>query len=169
MVGTFSRVGADGCVVMRASILSSRISFCSRRKYVLATWAMIRLISAELRGCLLSDMFLLIVKSKEEGDVIKLHPKSKGSKAIMPPRMRTRSVGRSVAESREGGTGGRVGRGGGRGRGPREGNDERIDELNGQGNDQGLGANGGVEGVNGNVDRVNGGIGGAPDFLTIIA
>ncbi|GJU70992.1 putative reverse transcriptase domain-containing protein [Tanacetum coccineum] len=75
----------------------------------------------------------------------------------MPPRMRTRSVGRSVAESREGGTGGRVGRGGGRGRGPREGNDERIDELNGQGNDQGLGANGGVEGVNGNVDRVNGG------------
>ncbi|GKA68612.1 putative reverse transcriptase domain-containing protein [Tanacetum coccineum] len=75
----------------------------------------------------------------------------------MPPRMRTRSVGRSVAESREGGTGGLVGRGGGRGRGPREGNDERIDELNGQGNNQGLGANGGVEGVNGNVDRVNGG------------
>ncbi|GJY31638.1 reverse transcriptase domain-containing protein, partial [Tanacetum coccineum] len=75
----------------------------------------------------------------------------------MPPRMRTRSVGRSVAESREGGTGRRVSRGGGRGRGPREGNDERIDELNGQGNDQGLGANGGVEGVNGNVDRVNGG------------
>ncbi|GJY36182.1 putative reverse transcriptase domain-containing protein, partial [Tanacetum coccineum] len=59
----------------------------------------------------------------------------------------------------------RVGRGG-RGRRPREGNDERVDELNGQGNDQGLGANGGVEGVNGNVKGANGG---APDFSTIIA
>ncbi|GJW62398.1 putative reverse transcriptase domain-containing protein [Tanacetum coccineum] len=49
---------------------------------------------------------------------------------------------------------------------PREGNDERVDELNGQGNDQGMGANGGVEGVNGNVERANGG---APDFSTIIA
>ncbi|GJQ95831.1 putative reverse transcriptase domain-containing protein [Tanacetum coccineum] len=75
----------------------------------------------------------------------------------MPPRMRTQSVGRPVAESRGGGTGGRVGRGGGRGRGPKGGNDERVDELNGQGNDQGLGANGGVEGVNGNVEGVNGG------------
>ncbi|GJS94098.1 hypothetical protein Tco_0801066 [Tanacetum coccineum] len=37
--------------------------------------------------------------------------------------------------------------------------DERVDELNGQGNDQGLGANGGVEGVNGNVEGVNGGVG----------
>ncbi|GJR87460.1 putative reverse transcriptase domain-containing protein [Tanacetum coccineum] len=55
---------------------------------------------------------------------------------------------------------------GGRGRRPREGNDERVDELNGQGNDQGMGANGGVEGVNGNVERANGG---APDFSTIIA
>ncbi|GJR28263.1 hypothetical protein Tco_1104495 [Tanacetum coccineum] len=64
-----------------------------------------------------------------------------------------------------GGTGERVGRGG-RGRRPREGNDERVDELNGQGNDQGLGANGGVEGVNGNVEGANGG---APDFSTIIA
>ncbi|GJV98720.1 reverse transcriptase domain-containing protein [Tanacetum coccineum] len=87
----------------------------------------------------------------------------------MPPRMRTRSAGRPVAESRGGGTGGRVGRGGGRGRGPREGNDERVDELNGQGNDQGLGANRGVEGVNGNVEGVNGGVGGAPDFSMIIA
>ncbi|GJZ74459.1 putative reverse transcriptase domain-containing protein [Tanacetum coccineum] len=32
-----------------------------------------------------------------------------------------------------------------------EGNDERVDELNGQGNDQGLRANGGVVGVNRNV------------------
>ncbi|GJT90802.1 reverse transcriptase domain-containing protein [Tanacetum coccineum] len=47
---------------------------------------------------------------------------------IMPPRMRTRSAGRPVAESRGGGTGERVGRGG-RGRGPRGGNDERVDEL----------------------------------------
>ncbi|GJS18158.1 reverse transcriptase domain-containing protein [Tanacetum coccineum] len=60
----------------------------------------------------------------------------------MPPRMRTRSAGRPAAESLGGGTGVRVGRGG-RGRRPREGNDERVDELNGQGNDQGMGANGG--------------------------
>ncbi|GJT63943.1 putative reverse transcriptase domain-containing protein [Tanacetum coccineum] len=53
-----------------------------------------------------------------------------------------------------------VGRGR-RGRGPRGGNDERVDELNGQGNGQGLG-------VNGNVEGVNRGVGGAPDFLTII-
>ncbi|GJU52294.1 putative reverse transcriptase domain-containing protein [Tanacetum coccineum] len=86
----------------------------------------------------------------------------------MPPRMRTRSVGRPVAESRRGGTGERVSRGG-RGRGPRGGNDERVDEFNGQGNDQGLGVNGGVEGVNENVEGVNGGVGGAPDFSTIIA
>ncbi|GJY11737.1 hypothetical protein Tco_0381046 [Tanacetum coccineum] len=79
----------------------------------------------------------------------------------MSLRMRTRSVGRPVAESRGGGTGEQVGRGG-RGRGPRRGNDDRVDELNGQGNDQGEGANGNVEGVNGCV-------GGAPDFLTIIA
>ncbi|GJU17815.1 reverse transcriptase domain-containing protein [Tanacetum coccineum] len=59
----------------------------------------------------------------------------------------------------------RVGRGG-RGRRPREGNDERVDELNGQGNDQGMGANGGVEGVNGNVEGANEG---ALDFSTIIA
>ncbi|GJV67424.1 hypothetical protein Tco_1482933, partial [Tanacetum coccineum] len=83
----------------------------------------------------------------------------------MPPRMRTRSAGRPAAESLGGGTGERVSRGG-RGRRPREGNDERVDELNGQGNDQGMGANGGVEGVNGNVEGANGG---APDFSTIIA
>ncbi|GJV44489.1 reverse transcriptase domain-containing protein [Tanacetum coccineum] len=70
----------------------------------------------------------------------------------MPPRMRTQSAGRPAAESLGGGTGERVGRGG-RGRRPREGNDERVEDLNGQGNDQGLGANGGVEGVNGNVSN----------------
>ncbi|GKD19491.1 hypothetical protein Tco_1208649 [Tanacetum coccineum] len=63
--------------------------------------------------------------------------------------MRTRSTGRLVAESWGGGTGVRVGRGG-RGRRPKEGNDEHVDDLNGQGNDMGLRANGGVEGVNGN-------------------
>ncbi|GKC88845.1 hypothetical protein Tco_1149494 [Tanacetum coccineum] len=62
----------------------------------------------------------------------------------------------------------RVGRGG-RGRGPKGGNDERVDELNGQGNDQVLGANGGVEGVNKNVEGVNGGVRGSPDFSMIIA
>ncbi|GKE86730.1 hypothetical protein Tco_1560472, partial [Tanacetum coccineum] len=60
----------------------------------------------------------------------------------MPPRMRTQSVGRPAAESLGGGTGVRVGRSG-RGRRPREGNDERVDDLNGQGNDQEIGANGG--------------------------
>ncbi|GJT81626.1 hypothetical protein Tco_1055968 [Tanacetum coccineum] len=45
------------------------------------------------------------------------------------------------------------------GRRPREGNDERVDDLNGQGNNQGLGANGDVKGVNGNVEGVNGGVG----------
>nr|GEW90689.1 hypothetical protein [Tanacetum cinerariifolium] len=68
----------------------------------------------------------------------------------------------------DGGTGGRVGRGG-RGRIPRGSNDERVDELNGQGNDQRMGANKGVKGSNGNVEGTNGGVGGAPDFSTIIA
>nr|GFB19602.1 hypothetical protein [Tanacetum cinerariifolium] len=49
------------------------------------------------------------------------------------------------------------------------GNDECVDELNGQGNEQGVVANGGVKEVNGNVDGVSGGVGGAPDFSTIIA
>ncbi|GJX19295.1 putative reverse transcriptase domain-containing protein [Tanacetum coccineum] len=79
---------------------------------------------------------------------------------------------RPTAESLGGGTGERVGRGG-KGRRPRDGNDERVDELNGQGNDQDMGANGGVKGVNGNVEGVNGNVeeanGGAPDFSTIIA
>ncbi|GJR95724.1 putative reverse transcriptase domain-containing protein [Tanacetum coccineum] len=70
----------------------------------------------------------------------------------MPPRMRTQSAGRPAAESLGGGTGERVSRGG-RGRRPKEGNDERVDELNGRGNDQGRGANGGVEGANGNVSN----------------
>ncbi|GKC36112.1 putative nucleotidyltransferase, ribonuclease H, partial [Tanacetum coccineum] len=65
-------------------------------------------------------------------------------------------AGLPVAKSRGGGTGEWVGRGG-RGRGPIGGNDEHVDELNGQGNDQGLGANGGIKGVNRNVDGVNGG------------
>ncbi|GKE92204.1 hypothetical protein Tco_1573299 [Tanacetum coccineum] len=84
---------------------------------------------------------------------------------IMPPRMRTQSVGRPSAESLGEGTGVRVGRGG-RGRRPREGNDECVDNLNGQGNDQDMGANRDVEGVNGNVEGANGG---TPDFSTIIA
>ncbi|GJZ16802.1 hypothetical protein Tco_0552925, partial [Tanacetum coccineum] len=57
----------------------------------------------------------------------------------------------AMLEIKVGRTGVRVGRGG-RGRRLREGNDERVDDLNGQGNNQGLGANGGVEGVNGNVE-----------------
>nr|GFD32885.1 hypothetical protein [Tanacetum cinerariifolium] len=73
----------------------------------------------------------------------------------MPPRMKTRSAGRPAAKSLGGGMGVRVGRGG-RGRRPREGNDERVDDLNGQRNDQGIGANKGIEGVNGNVEGANG-------------
>ncbi|GJZ81873.1 putative reverse transcriptase domain-containing protein [Tanacetum coccineum] len=60
---------------------------------------------------------------------------------IMPPRMRTRSTDRPIAESRGEGTGERVG----------------------------LGANENVKGVNRNVEGVNGRVGGAPDFSTIIA
>ncbi|GKE78652.1 reverse transcriptase domain-containing protein [Tanacetum coccineum] len=60
----------------------------------------------------------------------------------MPPRMRTRSAGWPAVESLGGGTAERVTKGR-RGRRPWEGNDERVDELNGQGNDQGLEANGG--------------------------
>ncbi|GKB27682.1 putative reverse transcriptase domain-containing protein [Tanacetum coccineum] len=71
----------------------------------------------------------------------------------MPPRVMTRSAGRPIAESRGGGIGERVGKGG-RGRRPRECNDEHVEDLNGQGNDQGLGANRGEnvgnELVNGN-------------------
>ncbi|GJT64467.1 hypothetical protein Tco_1015947 [Tanacetum coccineum] len=55
------------------------------------------------------------------------------------------SAGRPAVESLGGGTGERVGRGG-MGRRPREGNDACVDELNGQGNNQGLGANGGYRG-----------------------
>nr|GEV39496.1 putative reverse transcriptase domain-containing protein [Tanacetum cinerariifolium] len=42
----------------------------------------------------------------------------------------------------------------GKGRRPREG-DERVNDLNGQGNDQGMGANGGIGGVNGNENVRN--------------
>nr|GEX82309.1 putative reverse transcriptase domain, ribonuclease H-like domain, aspartic peptidase domain protein [Tanacetum cinerariifolium] len=83
----------------------------------------------------------------------------------MPPRMRTQSAGQPTAESLGGGTGVQVGRGG-KGRRPKEGNDKHVDDLNGQGNDQGLGSNRGVEGVNGNVERANKG---EPDFSRIIA
>ncbi|GJX86948.1 putative reverse transcriptase domain-containing protein [Tanacetum coccineum] len=75
------------------------------------------------------------------------------------------NVGRPAAKSLGGGTGVRVSRGR-RGRRPKEGNDQRVNDLNGQGNDQGLGDNRGVEGVNGNVKGANGG---APDFSMIIA
>nr|GFA06711.1 hypothetical protein [Tanacetum cinerariifolium] len=77
----------------------------------------------------------------------------------MPPRMRTQSVGRPIAKSPGGETGERVGRGG-KGRQPRGGNDDYLDELNGQGNDQGVGDNEGVEGVGnqGNTGNQNGNV-----------
>nr|GEZ22189.1 reverse transcriptase domain-containing protein [Tanacetum cinerariifolium] len=83
----------------------------------------------------------------------------------MSPRMRTRSVSQPAVESLRGGTGVQVGKGR-RGRRIMKGNDERIDDLNGQGNDQGLRINEGVEGINRNVEGANGE---APDFSTIIA
>nr|GEY51922.1 hypothetical protein [Tanacetum cinerariifolium] len=83
---------------------------------------------------------------------------------MMPPRMRTQSAGRPTAESLGGGTGVRVGIGG-RGRRPKEGNDKRVDGLNGQGNDQGMGANGDLlpamlakVGNQGNVGNENGNV-----------
>ncbi|GKF56631.1 hypothetical protein Tco_0166971, partial [Tanacetum coccineum] len=66
-------------------------------------------------------------------------------------------AGRPAAESLGRGTGVRVGRCG-KGRRPREGNDELVDDLNGQGNDQCMGANRNLEGANG----------GAPDSSTIM-
>ncbi|GKB33584.1 putative reverse transcriptase domain-containing protein [Tanacetum coccineum] len=88
-----------------------------------------------------------------------------GDAKIIPPRIRTRSASRPAAESLGGGAGKRVCRGR-RGRRPREGNDEHADDLNGQGNDQGMGANKGVKGVNRNIEGANRG---ASDFSTIIA
>ncbi|GKC64817.1 hypothetical protein Tco_1097415 [Tanacetum coccineum] len=73
---------------------------------------------------------------------------------IMPPRVMTQSVGRPAAAPRGGGTGGRVGRGCRRVREPRKRNVEPTGKPKGQGNDQG------VE-VNKGVDRV-------PDLSTII-
>ncbi|GJZ80417.1 hypothetical protein Tco_0645411 [Tanacetum coccineum] len=74
---------------------------------------------------------------------------------IVPSRMMTRSAGRSTDAPRGGGTSRRVGRGARRTREPVRRNNETIGELEGQGNDQGVEANGGVNGV--------------PDFSTIIA
>ncbi|GJR74245.1 basic leucine zipper and W2 domain-containing protein 2-like protein [Tanacetum coccineum] len=66
-----------------------------------------------------------------------------------------------AAESRGGRTGGRAGREGLRVREPRRRNVDPTDELEGQRNDQGVGANRGV--------RANGGVDGVPDFSIIIA
>nr|GFA27455.1 reverse transcriptase domain-containing protein [Tanacetum cinerariifolium] len=71
----------------------------------------------------------------------------------MPPRMMTRSAGRSTAAPRGGGTGRRVGRGARRTRELVKRNNEINGELDGQGNDRGVEAN----------------EGGVPDFSTIIA
>ncbi|GKA65660.1 hypothetical protein Tco_0765367 [Tanacetum coccineum] len=74
---------------------------------------------------------------------------------IMSPRMTTRSAGRSTTAPRGRGTGERVDRGARRTREPVRRNNETIGELDGQGNDRGVGANRGVDGV--------------LDFSTIIA
>ncbi|GJU42606.1 putative reverse transcriptase domain-containing protein [Tanacetum coccineum] len=74
----------------------------------------------------------------------------------MPPRMTTRSAGRSTAAPRGGRTGGRTGRGSGRTRGrTSDQGSGGIDEQGGQVGGQGNEANDGVDGV--------------PDFSTIIA
>ncbi|GJY43988.1 putative reverse transcriptase domain-containing protein [Tanacetum coccineum] len=74
---------------------------------------------------------------------------------IMPPRVMTLSAGRPAAASRGGGTGRRVGSEGRRAREPRRRNVEPTGEPKGQGNDERVKVNEGV-------DRV-------PDFSTIIA
>nr|GEZ14679.1 reverse transcriptase domain-containing protein [Tanacetum cinerariifolium] len=73
----------------------------------------------------------------------------------MPPRMRTRSFGLPVAESRGGGTGGWVGRCGGRGRGPRGGNDDHVGNQANIGNQNGSVVNENAQENVGNV-LVNG-------------
>ncbi|GKB13632.1 putative reverse transcriptase domain-containing protein [Tanacetum coccineum] len=73
----------------------------------------------------------------------------------MPPRMTTRSAGRSTTAPRGGRTGGRTGRGGGRTREPTGRVGGRTGDQDGQGGDRGNGANGGVDEV--------------PDFSTVIA
>ncbi|GJY03814.1 hypothetical protein Tco_0369754 [Tanacetum coccineum] len=57
------------------------------------------------------------------------------------------------SQTRGGGTGGRVGRGARRTREPVRRNNETIGELDGQGNDRGV--------------KANGGVGGVPDFSNI--
>ncbi|GJU44730.1 putative reverse transcriptase domain-containing protein [Tanacetum coccineum] len=74
---------------------------------------------------------------------------------IMPPRVITQSVGRPAAASRGGGMGRRVGSEGRRVRVPRKRNVKPTGESEGQGNDQSV--------------EVNEGVNGVPDFSTIIA
>ncbi|GJU57427.1 putative reverse transcriptase domain-containing protein [Tanacetum coccineum] len=123
-----------------------------------------KVIALENKVKVLNDIVYKTGQSVQTMNMLNRNCKTSFAKPIMPPRMRTQSAGRPAAESLGGGTGVRVGRGG-RGRRPREGNDERVDDLNGQRNNQGMGANGGVEGVNGNVEGANEG---APEFSTII-
>ncbi|GKC53789.1 hypothetical protein Tco_1076534, partial [Tanacetum coccineum] len=66
---------------------------------------------------------------------------------IMPPRVMTRSAGRPAAASQRGGTGRRVGSKGRRVREPRRRNVEPTGEPEGQGNDQSVEVNEGVDGV----------------------
>ncbi|GJR00269.1 putative reverse transcriptase domain-containing protein [Tanacetum coccineum] len=66
---------------------------------------------------------------------------------IMPPRVMTRSAGWPAAAPQGGGTGGRVGRGGRRVREPKRRNIEPTGEPKGQGNNQGVKVNGGVDGI----------------------
>ncbi|GJT43807.1 putative reverse transcriptase domain-containing protein [Tanacetum coccineum] len=74
---------------------------------------------------------------------------------IMPPRVMTHSAGRPAAASRGGGTGRQAGNEGRRVREPRRRNVEPTGEPEGQGNDQSV--------------KVNEGMDGVPDFSTIIA
>nr|GEZ69781.1 hypothetical protein [Tanacetum cinerariifolium] len=66
---------------------------------------------------------------------------------IMPSRVMTRSAGRPAATPRGGGTGGRIGREGKRVREPRRRKVKPNGEPEGQGNDQGIEVNVGVDGV----------------------
>ncbi|GJU43347.1 putative reverse transcriptase domain-containing protein [Tanacetum coccineum] len=107
------------------------------------------------RLCLVDDLKMLKITMSNTSSRNKLNPEINDHYNIFTgecqkDELKTKDkafAGRPVAESRGEGTSERVARGG-KGRRPRRGNDECVDELNGQGNNQGLGANGNVEGVN---------------------
>nr|GEZ40467.1 hypothetical protein [Tanacetum cinerariifolium] len=131
LMANLSHYGSDNLAEILVNVLSHNENYQINKLYtLLLTNLLLRLSTLRLLGNFLSlptyltlPVFSLVY--------------------IMPPKMRTQSAARLVAESQREGTGERVDRGG-RSRRPRGGNVERVDKLNGQGNDQGMEANGSV-------------------------